>query len=96
MDSHLAETKSQNKSNRRNGKMRKEVQTEYGLVEVETPRDREGTFSPETIQKRQTILAAGLSDKIISLSSHGRRLSILAPSYFLVVRNIAIILIIAP
>lgn len=72
MDSHLAETKPQNKSNRRNGKMRKEVQTEYGPVEVETPRDREGTFSPETIQKRQTILAEGLSDKIISLYATGQ------------------------
>lgn len=72
MDSHLAETKSQNKSNRRNGKMRKEVQTEYGPVEVETPRDREGTFTPETIQKRQTILAEGLSDKIISLYATGQ------------------------
>lgn len=72
LESHLAETKPQNKSNRRNGKMRKEVQTEYGPVEVETPRDREGTFSPETIQKRQTILAEGLSDKIISLYATGQ------------------------
>lgn len=72
MDSHLAETKPTNKSNRRNGKMRKEVQTEYGPVEVETPRDREGSFSPETIQKRQTILAEGLSDKIISLYATGQ------------------------
>lgn len=72
MDSHLAETKPLNKSNRRNGKMRKEVQTEYGPVEIETPRDREGTFSPETIQKRQTILAEGLSDKIISLYATGQ------------------------
>lgn len=75
MDSHLAETKSQNKSNRRNGKMRKEVQTEYGPVEVETPRDREGSFTPETIQKRQTILAEGLSDKIISLYATGQSMS---------------------
>lgn len=72
LESHLAETKPQNKSNRRNGKMRKEVQTEYGPVDVETPRDREGTFSPETIQKRQTILAEGLSDKIISLYATGQ------------------------
>ena len=57
MDSHLSETKSQDTSNRRNGKMRKNVQTEYGPVVVETPRDRAGSFSPETVQKRQTILA---------------------------------------
>lgn len=72
MDSHLSETKSQDTSNRRNGKMRKNVQTEYGPVVVETPRDRAGSFSPETVQKRQTILAEGLSDKIISLYATGQ------------------------
>lgn len=36
MDSHLSETKSQDTSNRRNSKMRKNVQTEYGPVVVET------------------------------------------------------------
>ncbi len=72
MDSHLESEKCSGKSNRRNGKMSKEVQTEYGPVEVSTPRDREGSFSPETIKKRQTILAEGLSDKIISLYATGQ------------------------
>ena len=52
MDSHLESEKCSGKSNRRNGKMSKEVQTEYGPVEVSTPRDREGSFSLETIKKR--------------------------------------------
>lgn len=43
MDSHLRETKPVSK-NRRNGKMPKTLQTEYGPVEVETPRDRDGSF----------------------------------------------------
>ena len=47
MENHLEATKPLNKDNRRNGKMSKEVQTEYGAVTVETPRDREGSFSPE-------------------------------------------------
>lgn len=75
MDSHLEETKSSSPSNRRNGKMPKEVRTEYGTVEVETPRDREGSFTPEIIKKRQTILAEGLSDKIISLYATGQSMS---------------------
>jgi len=50
----------------------KRVQTEYGPVEVETPRDRDGTFTPETIRKRETILAEDLSDKIISLYATGQ------------------------
>lgn len=75
MDSHLAQSKANRSSNRRNGKMPKEVQTEYGPVTVETPRDREGSFAPEVIQKRQTILAEGLSDKIISLYATGQSMS---------------------
>ena len=72
MDNHLEASKPLNKDNRRNGKMFKEVQTEYGAVNVETPRDREGSFSPEIVKKRQTILAEGLSDKIISLYATGQ------------------------
>ena len=75
MDSHLYNTKTSTKSNRRNGKMSKEVQTEYGPVEIDTPRDREGSFTPEIIKKRQTILAEGLSDKIISLYATGQSMS---------------------
>ena len=43
MDSHLQATKPQTE-NRRNGKMPKQLQTEYGPVEIETPRDRDGSF----------------------------------------------------
>ena len=71
MESHLEQTKAST-SNRRNGKMRKDLQTEYGTVSIETPRDRDGSFSPEIVQKRQTILAEGLSDKIISLYATGQ------------------------
>jgi len=74
MDIHLQETRPQTK-NRRNGKMPKEVRTEYGSVEIETPRDRDGSFSPEIVQKRQTILADGLSDKIISLYATGQSMA---------------------
>ena len=71
MESHLDATKPVS-GNRRNGKMRKHLQTEYGPVEVETPRDRDGSFEPEMVKKRQTILAEGLSDKIISLYASGQ------------------------
>lgn len=74
MDSHLTETKPQT-GNRRNGKMSKQLKTEYGVVEIETPRDRDGSFSPEMVQKRQTILAEGLSDKIISLYACGQSMA---------------------
>ena len=56
MDSHLDSTKLVS-GNRRNGKMRKQLQTEYGPVEVETPRDCDGSFESEAVKKLQTILA---------------------------------------
>ena len=74
LESHLRETKPLTK-NRRNGKMPKTLQTEYGPVEVDTPRDRDGSFDPEIVKKRQTILAEGLSDKIISLYATGQSMS---------------------
>ena len=39
------------KSNRRNGKMPKQVQTRYGEITVETPRDRNGSFETSDRQK---------------------------------------------
>ena len=30
--------------------LRKKVQTKYGEVTIETPRDRDGTFQPETVK----------------------------------------------
>jgi len=72
MEEHLAENKGNGGKDRRNGKMRKTVQSEYGPVEIQTPRDRDGSFEPEVVRKRETILAEGLSDKIISLYATGQ------------------------
>ena len=57
--------------NRRNGKMSKTVQTPYGEVTVDTPRDRDGSFDPQTVRKRETILAEGMSDQIIGMYAFG-------------------------
>jgi putative transposase len=57
-------------SNVRNGVGRKRVQTDLGTVEVRTPRDRDGSFEPKLVGKRQTRLA-GLDDKILGLYAGG-------------------------
>jgi putative transposase len=57
-------------ANVRNGAGRKTVQTELGPVEVRTPRDRDGSFEPKLLGKRQTRLA-GLDDKILGLYAGG-------------------------
>ena len=51
--------------------MSKTVQTKYGEMTVETPRDRDGSFKPETIKKRETILAEGMADQIINMYALG-------------------------
>ena len=65
-DAHLTEEERQ-LSNRRNGKMQKQVQTPLGEVTVSTPRDRNSSFEPQFIKKRETILAEGVVDRIIGL-----------------------------
>ena len=59
------------KENARNGHCKpKTVKTKYGNIEVETPRDENGTFSPIIIEKRQTKLT-GFEDKCIALYAKG-------------------------
>lgn len=68
---HLSEERAAGRSNRRNGKQSKRVKTTHGSIEIESSRDRAGSFEPEIIAKRQTTLGDGLDNKIISLYGHG-------------------------
>jgi putative transposase len=56
--------------NVRNGSTPKTLQTDLGPVEIHTPRDRDGSFEPQLVAKRQTRLA-GLDDKILGLYAGG-------------------------
>ena len=47
------------------------MQTRYGEVTVGTPRDRDGSFEPQTVRKRETILAEGMADQIINMYAFG-------------------------
>jgi transposase-like protein len=57
--------------NRRNGKTSKLVQSPMGAFELETPRDREGSFDPQIVKKHQTVLSASLDNKILGLYGLG-------------------------
>jgi putative transposase len=57
-------------ANVRNGSTPKTLQTDLGPVEIKTPRDRQGSFEPKLVAKRQTRLA-GLDDKILGLYAGG-------------------------
>ena len=77
LDAHLEYSKYEHKekskktTNTRNGYCNpKTVKTEYGNIEVKTPRDRESTFEPVIIEKGQTRLT-GFEDKCIALYAKG-------------------------
>src|SRR5579859_5620852 len=59
-----------NSGNSRNGVTRKTLKGDFGEVELETPRDRNGEFEPQLIQKNQTRWT-GFDDKILSLYARG-------------------------
>ncbi|MGB0567186.1 MAG: transposase, partial [Alteromonas macleodii] len=56
MDEHLGYERNQKStsSNSRNGKSSKRVKTEDGEFELNTPRDREGSFEPKLVKKHQS------------------------------------------
>jgi putative transposase len=59
-----------NSGNSRNGATRKTLRGDFGEIELETPRDRNGEFSPQLIPKNQTRWT-GFDDKILSMYARG-------------------------
>jgi transposase-like protein len=67
----MSECHSSGQANRRNGKLSKTVQSESGSFSLETPRDRNGSFEPEIVKKRQTVLNESLDNKVLALYALG-------------------------
>jgi putative transposase len=74
MDDHLGYAKhdpaGRDGGNSRNGRRAKTVLTEAGPVELSVPRDRDSSFEPKIVAKRQRRLT-GVEDMVISLSAKG-------------------------
>jgi putative transposase len=74
MSEHLGYDKhdpmGRNRENSRNGTRAKTVQTEVGPVEIEVPRDRDGSFEPGIVRKRQRRLD-GIDEIVLSLTARG-------------------------
>jgi hypothetical protein len=68
LDSHLANDVV---PNRKNGKSGKTIKTSEGKIDLETPRDRAGTFEPQFIQKHQTSVSDEIETKILSMYGRG-------------------------
>lgn len=69
LEAHLEEDPAEN--NRKNGKGRKQVKTSIGTVDINPPRDRNGSFEPELIPKRHKTLGVDLDRQIIALYARG-------------------------
>jgi len=59
-----------NSGNSRNGKSAKTLKGTFGTMPIEVPRDRNGSFEPQIIEKHQTRFT-GFDDNIISLYARG-------------------------
>jgi transposase-like protein len=75
LEDHLGYSKhtqgaSISRGNSRNGKGEKAVEGNLGSMIVHPPRDRNGTFSPEIIRKRQKDIS-GIEEKVLSMYGHG-------------------------
>jgi putative transposase len=59
-----------NSGNSRNGNSEKTIKGSFGRVPIKVPRDRNGTFEPQIIEKHQTRFT-GFDENIISLYARG-------------------------
>jgi putative transposase len=57
-------------ANQRNGTTEKTLITEHGKVQIDAPRDRDGSFKPQIVRKRQRRFV-GFDEKILALYSRG-------------------------
>ena len=75
LDGHLGygkhESRGNGTGNSRNGKTTKRIRSEHGELDIEAPRDRNGSFEPKAIAKRQTR-TRGIDDKILFLYAKGQ------------------------
>ena len=72
MDDHLGykNYERSDNSNSRNGSKTKAIRSKYGEFSVDVPQDRESSFEPAVVKKRQKDIS-GIDDKIISMYAKG-------------------------
>lgn len=72
MDEHLGYEKSERSDNDdyRNGYKKKRINSSYGSMEIEVPQDRQSSFEPQVVKKRQKDIS-DIDQKIISMYANG-------------------------
>jgi putative transposase len=72
LESHIANDVLNGNRNRRNGVNKKTIRDlSNGSFELETPRDRNGTFEPQIVKKHQTTISNEIEEKILSMYGLG-------------------------
>ena len=71
LDSHITQDVFNGNKNRKNGRTSKTVKSTGGNFNLETPRDRAGTFEPQIIKKNQTHLTDDIEQKVLSMYGLG-------------------------
>lgn len=72
LEYHISESKLAGQPSRKNSKSKKTIRSlSSGEFEIETARDRLGTFDPKVVPKRQLIITEELEGNILSMHSTG-------------------------
>ena len=76
LDEHLGYEKHEQStnSNSRNGYGKKKIRTSYGESEISVPRDRDASFNPMIVPKRENMLD-GIEEVVVSLYAKGMSVS---------------------
>ena len=70
LENHLQTTRKTQK-NRRNGHAQKNIQSSLGGFDIFSPRDRNATFDPQTVSKRNRVISEDIDKKILGLYGLG-------------------------
>lgn len=72
LDNHLGYEpyKRSENTNSRNGKKQKSIKSSYGEMEIDVPQDRESSFEPHIVKKRQKDISS-IEQKIIAMYARG-------------------------
>lgn len=70
LDAHISDTR-KTEGNRRNGHKQKSIQSSLGGFDIFSPRDRNSSFDPQIVQKRQHRITSDIDAQILSLYGRG-------------------------
>ena len=71
VESHITQDVLSGNRNRKNGKTSKTIKSTDGTFELNTPRDRAGSFEPQLVKKNQTSISDEIEERIISMYGLG-------------------------